>query len=131
VLGIRLLYQRGYTREQILELFRLLDWLLRLPEALEREFLDELIAFEEQTKMPYVTSAERLGEQVGFEKGRQAGRREGRQEGEALILVRQIELRFGPPSDGVRARIAGADADTLLRWSERVLTAQTLEEVLR
>lgn len=73
--------------------------------------------------MPYVTSAERLGEQVGFEKGRQ--------EGEALILLRLIELRFGPPSDGVRARIAGADADTLLRWSERVLTAQTLEEVLR
>jgi hypothetical protein len=31
----------------------------------------------------------------------------------------------------VRAQIAAADADTLLRWSERILTAQTLDEVLR
>jgi len=84
--------------------------------------MHELIAFEEQTKMPYVTSVERLGEQVGFEKGRQAG--------EALVLLRQIELKFGPPSDAVRAQITAADADTLLRWSERVLTAQTLDEVL-
>jgi hypothetical protein len=52
---VRLLYQRGYTREDVLELFRVLDWMLRLPEALEREFMQELIAFEEQAKMPYVT----------------------------------------------------------------------------
>lgn len=29
---VRLLYQRGYSREDILELFRVMDWLLQLPE---------------------------------------------------------------------------------------------------
>ncbi|MGB5834770.1 MAG: transposase [Thiohalocapsa sp.] len=119
---VRLLYQRGYTREQVLELFRILDWLLRLPEALEREFMHELIAFEEQAKMPYVTSIERLG--------REEGHKEGRQEGEALVLMRLIELKFGPPSEAVREQVNAADADTLLRWSERILTAQTLDDVL-
>ena len=36
---IRFLYQRDYTREQILAWFRVLDWMLRLPEDLEKEFM--------------------------------------------------------------------------------------------
>ncbi|MEA3641080.1 MAG: hypothetical protein VBE63_14220 [Lamprobacter sp.] len=84
---IRLLYQRGYSREQVLELFRLIDWMLRLPEALEREFLHNLIAFEEETKMPYVTSVERLSHE------------DGRQEGEAALLVHLLTLKFGAPTD--------------------------------
>ena len=77
------------------------------------EFLDE------QEKMPYITSVERIG------------RREGRQEGEAAVLLRLITLKFGPPSESVRQRVQAADAETLLDWSERVLTAQRLDEVLR
>ncbi len=39
-----------------MELFRVMDWLLQLPEGSEQEFKRELIAFEEQTNMPYITS---------------------------------------------------------------------------
>ncbi|MCC7278878.1 MAG: hypothetical protein IT487_11265, partial [Chromatiaceae bacterium] len=42
----------------------------------------------------------------------------------------QLRLRFGDLPVAVQQRIEAADADTLLLWSERVLTAQTLEEVL-
>ena len=131
---VRLLYGRGYTREQALELFRVLDWMVQLPEELEREFMQELIAFEEQAKMPYITSVERIGRkdglQEGLEKGLEKGREEGLQKGEALALLRLITLKFGPPSEAVQRQIEAADADTLLRWLERVLTAQSLEEVL-
>ena len=58
------------------------------------------------------------------------GRQEGRQEGEATVLLRQIERKFGAPSETVRRRVADADADTLLRWSERILNADSLEAVL-
>ncbi len=121
--------QRMYvynTREQVLELFRVLDWMLRLPDDLEREFKRELIAFEEQTKMPYVTSIERLSKQ----EGREEGREEGRQQGQARVLLRLITLKFGLPSEAVREQIATADPETLLRWSERILTALTLVGVL-
>ncbi len=82
------------------------------------------------------------GRAEGREKGREEGRAEGREEGheeghkvglqrgEARILTALLRLRFGDLSDPVRQRIDSADADTLLRWSERVLTAQSLEEVL-
>jgi hypothetical protein len=132
---IRFLYARDYTREQILAWFRVLDWMLRLPEDLELEFREELIAFEEETQMPYVTSVERIGIQKGLqqglEQGREEGRQEGRKEGEAAILLRQISLKFGPPSEHVRARIEAADADTLLDWSARILAAERVDDIFR
>ena len=98
----------------------------RYADKLEREFKRDLIAFEEQANMPYITSVERLGHQEGHQEGRQ----EGRQEGEAMIVLRLITLKFGTPRDAVRQRIESADADTLLEWSERILTAQTIDDVL-
>lgn len=56
-------------------------------------------------------------------------RNEGRQEGEAEMLLRLLRLRFGPLSTEVTARLTAADAETLLRWSERVLSAPTLNAV--
>ncbi len=64
------------------------------------------------------------------EQGREEGRQEGIQRGEARILSAQLRLRFGDLPAALRQRIETADADTLLRWSERVLTATTPGEVL-
>ncbi len=64
------------------------------------------------------------------EKGHKEGHKQGLQLGEARILTALLRLRFGDLPVAVQQRIEAADADTLLRWSERVLTAQTLEEVL-
>jgi hypothetical protein len=58
---VRLLYQRGYTREMIIQLFRLIDWMMILPEELKTKFETELSHYEEEQKMPYVTSIERSG----------------------------------------------------------------------
>ncbi len=56
-------------------------------------------------------------------------RAEGRREGEVEVVLRQLRLRFGPLPEDVTARINAADAETLLRWSERVLSAATLDAV--
>jgi predicted transposase YdaD len=71
-----------------------------------------------------------LGNKEGRQEGWREGQREGRREGEAAVLLRLIERKFGPPSESVRERIVQADAETLLEWSERTLTADSLEAVL-
>jgi hypothetical protein len=48
-------------RQEILELFRFIDWLLVLPPGLDPVFWAELSEFEEEQRMPYVTSVERIG----------------------------------------------------------------------
>ncbi len=68
--------------------------------------------------------------QTFLDRYRAQARQEGRKEGEAAVLLRLIERTFGPPGEAVRRRIAEADAETLLAWSERILTADDLDAVL-
>ncbi len=68
--------------------------------------------------------------QTFIEKYIEQGEQRGEQRGAVRMLLRQIERKFGPPSEPVRARITQADPDTLLDWSERILVAQSLDEVL-
>ena len=46
------------------------------------------------------------------------------------MLLRLLTKRFGEVPPEVRQRIETADAETLLQWSERVLDADRLDEVL-
>jgi len=119
---IWLLYESGYGRNDILALLRFIDWMLRLPPAFEQELRSELIALEEQKKMSYVMSIERMAEERGEARGETRG--------EARMLTRLLTLKFGPLSPETQQRISEADADTLLTWSERVLTANTIDEIL-
>ncbi|MGC9385487.1 MAG: hypothetical protein ACP5D0_00955, partial [Hydrogenovibrio sp.] len=66
---IRLLYQRGYSREEVIELFRFIDWMIRLPDNLEILFKRTLDQIEEEQQMAYVTSVERLAMQEGKQEG--------------------------------------------------------------
>lgn len=55
-----MLYDQGYGEQDIIELHVFLDWMMRLPEELERQFQNELKAFEEAKQMKYVTTIERM-----------------------------------------------------------------------
>ncbi len=61
--------------------------------------------------------------------GHEEGYRVGRREGEAVLLIRQLELKFGHLQSGDRARVEAADSERLLAWGERILTATSLKEV--
>lgn len=68
--------------------------------------------------------------QTFIDKYIEQGLKQGERRGEAAMLLRLIERKFGPPSERVRTRITQADAETLLEWSERLLVAHSLDEVL-
>ena len=92
------------------------------------DFIDIYAALDENERIVY---RHRYSEEVA-KMTRFAERfiEEGIGQGEARVLLRLLTLKFGPLPEPVRARIESADADTLLRWSERVLTADQLEDVL-
>ena len=92
---VKRLYERHYSRQEVLELFRFIDWVMNLPEELERQFVHDLIAFEGEQQMPYVTSVERLGIEKGRQEGRQEGVQIGRQEGLLEGIEVGLKLKFG------------------------------------
>ncbi len=118
---VRALYARGFDRQVVLDVFRFIDWALTLPVELEPTFHQTLDAIEEAFAMPYVTSIERRG----IEKGRE----EGQITALATMLRRLLRLRFGPLDGATEARIAAASSDDLMRYTERVIDAESLEDV--
>ncbi|MDX8400251.1 MAG: DUF4351 domain-containing protein [Gallionellaceae bacterium] len=67
----------------------------------------------------------------GLREGRQEGRQEGMQQGEVAMLLRLLRLKFGTLDQNTINRIESADTSLLLEWSERILTASKLEDVLK
>jgi hypothetical protein len=130
---VRLLYRQGWGKQRVLDLFAVLDWMLRLPPPQEHQVWQDIEAIERSAGVKYVTSVERMfieqGLSQGLSQGRQEGRREGRQEGQLELVTRQLTRRFGPLPDWATARLQAADASQLEQWADRVLDAPSLEAV--
>jgi len=89
---VRMLYERGYAREDILELFRFVDWVLTLPEELDKDFALAVEEYEEAVKMPYVTSVERVGIKKGIRQGMQQGSVAAARQAVIDVLETRFEL---------------------------------------
>jgi hypothetical protein len=101
------LYRRGYSRQDILELFRLIDWMISLPKAAEEQFLRQIQSFEEEKQMPYVTSFERLGHERGVAEGiLQKGIED---------VIEVLEVRFGEVPTEISQKINGIEDPALLK----------------
>jgi predicted transposase/invertase (TIGR01784 family) len=102
----------------------------RLTEPDIQQALAEILPTLEEKLMPTIaeTWLER-GRAEGRVEGRVEGRTEGRLEAERYILIHLLEKRFGPLPAPYRVCIAAADSETLLHWSEQVLSAQQLQDI--
>ncbi len=111
---VRELYERGMSRDDVLQLFHVIDWMMDLPEALGELFDREAEQIEQEKHMPYVTSTERRAERKG----------------RAEMLIRAVERKFRiTVPDEIIARIrAITDVATLERWFDAVFEVQSFEE---
>lgn len=94
------LYERGFSRQDIRDLFRVVDYLITLPEELETELREEIHEYEEEKKM-LISSWERMA------------KREGVQEGIEQLIHRQLTHRFGELDSRTLAKIKKLSAEQL------------------
>jgi hypothetical protein len=118
---VRLLYQRKWDKQRVIDLFSVIYWMMRLPEELEQQLWQEIETLEENETMQYVMSVERMG----IAKGRQ----EGLLKGEAKMLGLMLGHRFGDLSDAVVNRLKDASEDQLKEWLINAISAPTLDAV--
>jgi len=57
----RRLYDKGFEKKGVINLYKFIDWLIGLSSPLELEYLEEIYQLEEAVKMSYISSAERFG----------------------------------------------------------------------
>jgi len=87
---------------------------MSLPEALEQEFQQQLSQYEEERRMPYITSVERSGIRQGLLKGIELG----------------LELKFGSEGNSLKPEISRIlDVNLLEAILEGLKTTNTLDEL--
>ncbi|WP_200881854.1 hypothetical protein [Nitrincola sp. A-D6] len=123
---IRLMFERDYSKQQIQELFNVIDWMIQIPSTLDEDFLNAIYAIEEDKKMPYINTAEK----VGLEKGELIGIQKGRQETLRSTAKSLIEIKFGELPEWVTHRINEANANQLDNWIKNILTTESLESLI-
>ncbi len=114
-----MLYAKGYSRENVLKLFRFIDWLMALPDELEQGFWKEISDYEKENKMPYITSVERIGIQQGIRRGLLKGIEVG------------LELKFGMPCLNILSEIQGIENPDILNMIQEGLKTVSSPDELR
>jgi hypothetical protein len=111
------LYEQGYQREDILNLFKFIDWLMSLPAELEQEFQQELNQYEEEKRMPYITSVERMGMEKGMiQKARES-------------VIDALEIRFeNVPSELVDEISQIQDTSLLKNLLRQAITLDSISD---
>jgi len=114
---VALLYNCGYSQNDIVQLFNILDAMLVLPTHLEANFVEAVIQIEEEHKVTYINTVERVLLRREHEKGI------------AHTLASLLTRKFGTLPDWAKTRLVEADQVDLERWTAQILDAQRIEDV--
>ena len=106
------LYRIGYEKQDVIHLFHFIDWMMRLPEKAEKAFWEEMQSFEEEKKMKYVSSVER----IGLQKGRMA------------LIQKLLNKRFGHVPPDLAKKLQDSELDVLDQFGESILDYKDLKE---
>jgi len=123
----------GYNADELREIFRLIDWMMHLTEALRLRFEQDLRELEESLNMPYVTSVERIAEARGEARGKALGEARGEARGKARggasVLLRLLAKVCGPLPEDVADRIRSLPFQQIEALGEALLDFRSLADL--
>ncbi|MDD1448126.1 hypothetical protein MEN98_18815 [Dolichospermum sp. ST_sed8] len=94
----RLLYERGYNRKEIVDLYKVIDLMMALSEDLQLSFEEKFSNYQEERKMPLLTNIER----------RTIERTEKKN------IIKLLQVRFGDIPENLIASINQIDDTSFL-----------------
>jgi len=110
------LYRHGWTKDDIIRLYRFIDWIMVLPGDMENIYHEKLMDYEREVNMQYITTAER----IGMEKGILLG-----------SLQTVLEMKFGADGLNIYPSIKQIQkTDRLKKILQAAKSAKSPEEVL-
>ncbi len=118
---MRLLFEQGYEKSAIRNLFTFIDWILQLPAELEQHLQRQLAESSLENDMQYVSYLERTAEA--------RGREEGREEGLEFAIQTVLESRLGNAPDELMEKVRQLDEAQLRDLLAFISVARTLDDV--
>jgi hypothetical protein len=120
------LYERGFTAEQVRQLYRMIDGMMDLPKPLAKLAWKEIYDFAKEKHMPFVTGAELVGHEKGLAEGLAQAR-------EDLLtgIEAALELKLGTAGLALLPEIRQLEDLDLLRQILRATKKADTPEALR
>ena len=113
---IKGLYERGLSAEDVRQLFRFIDWMMELPPMLEVLCREEIYRYQEENRMPFMTSWERFARKEGLLRGVEVS----------------LEVKFGAEGLKLLPEIRSLENHEVIdAVLEAIKTANTPEDVRR
>ena len=113
----RLLYERGYNRKEIVDLYKVIDLMMALSEDLQLSFDQKFANYQEERKMPLVTNIERRA----IEKTRKETQKQN--------IIKLLQVRFGDIPENLIASINQIDDTSFLeQLLVSTISVNSLEE---
>ena len=117
---IKGLYQRNFTKDEIIQLFRAINWMMDLSDELQLEFSNIWRAYEREMNMPYL---------MDFEiEARNLGRNEG-------VIIGELQAKKNDIKEFLLARfsqeLSDEKIDELTQTMERIYDPLVLTELVK
>jgi hypothetical protein len=117
---IKRLYEQGHDRQDIINLYGLIDWMMTIPDELQEEFNQQITQYEQEMKMPYITSIERSGEVKGEVKGKLIQTQQ--------IVKRQLHRRIGEIDSSLIHQVEALPIEVLEELTDALLDFSTIAD---
>ncbi|MCT7958376.1 transposase [Laspinema palackyanum] len=126
---IRSLFDRGYSREEVENLFRFIDRMMSLPKQLEQQLRTQLIEYREERQMPFISPMEELIQEEAMERGLQRGLEQGTLRNQRENILELLQVRFGEvPQSVVEAVNRLEEIPTLKQLHRQTISVGSIAE---
>jgi hypothetical protein len=88
---IKSLYERGYAKYEIANLFKFMDKMMTVPPELQEQIKTKIRQYEEEREMPFLSTMEEMAEKRGEERGRE----EEAKSTNKKSIINLLQARFG------------------------------------
>jgi hypothetical protein len=128
------MFQHDWNQQLMADLFNVLDWMMPLPDDMQRALVAQVRSLQRRFNMPFenclVKYAKLEARAEGLAEGRAEGRVEGRRLGAQHLVQAVLALRFGQLGPPVLAVLDRATEVQLEALGLATMQAATLEEAL-
>jgi hypothetical protein len=114
---LRGLYERSFTKQQIVKLFDIIDTMMTLPEQLQERLVAKIDRFEEERRMALVSPTVQLA------------RKEGEIIGEQKVIIRLLNRRLGEIEASIIEQIRKLPVQQLEELAEALLDFSTVADL--
>ncbi|WP_017293880.1 DUF4351 domain-containing protein [Geminocystis herdmanii] len=125
---IRSLYDKKYSKLEIVKLFKFIDSMMTLPPLLQQSLNQKVIKYEEEKVMPLVSPFERMAEERGLEKGLQEGLQQ-RIDRDKELIIRLIHRKLGVINEDLQTQVKALNIDDLETLAEDLFDMDSVENL--